>query len=138
MSAEAIEPVPTVHDYEHPEWCNLSLCEPGIRHSSGVEGVHQSSSTAWGTQCDEAEFGVALVLSDDHNTVGTQQGRAHVLVSLQNLANVPASFADAWVDPEDARMFAKILTRYADRADNHNRFSADIAVAASELPSSRR
>lgn len=131
-TTEEERPAVTIEDYTHPEWCDLSRCEPTQGIHVAAEGLHYSTGTRWGVQSDEADFTVQLVLCDDYLD-GKNGGVTRLRVTLQNWATQTdtsaMATADAWVDPDDARMLAAILTRHADLADRANKFPIDIPAS---------
>lgn len=113
----------TVEDYTHPEWCDVTLCQPFRIHENG--GEHVSPGTRVGMQGWEAEALVQLVLADD-----ILNGENHAVTRLWLKMASHASEqdtkhefrADAHLDPMEARMLAAVLNQYADRADRENKF----------------
>jgi hypothetical protein len=125
----------TVADYKHPEWCDLTRCQPygvGERHPGGC---HESTGTLWGIQSNEADFLVRLVRGDDFDPDGEQVGRAELRVILRQHAwglgddGQTDMWAEAGVEPDDARILAAMLTKYADQADRDNSSQMDFEAS---------
>jgi hypothetical protein len=135
----------SINDYAHPSWCDLSRCQPHYAYEPRPGGYHQSAGTLWQIQSDEVDFIARIVRDDDFEPgTGRQVGKTRLEIVLRNNASCPPGggdtdeyFVDAGVDPEDARMLATVLTRYADMAERAERFPVDLK--ATELaPRTRR
>ncbi|MCH1867095.1 hypothetical protein [Nocardioides sp. CFH 31398] len=144
MTTAPERPAATVEDVTHPDWCELATCEP--RHGvldfpSG--GLHYSRGTMWPSYADNCENTVRLVHSDDYDRAGRNDGSTRVqLIIRQTEVESPDGSAievDTWLDPQDARMLAAALTRYADLAERDNaRDGAQDRYPAAEVRSAQR
>jgi len=117
----------------HPPWCDLTTCDPNPED----EGArHRSAGTMWPVQTDEVQVTVAMVRDDDI-VRGDQAAPTQMMLSMLNTASMHLDgcslYADAYITPDDARMLARVLTRYADlterawRFDEHGFQESDLA-----------
>ena len=117
----------------HPPWCELTTCEPD---SGGAGARHRSAGTMWPVQTDEVQVTVAMVRDDDI-VRGDQAAPTQIMLSMLNTASMHPDgcslYADAYIDPDDARMLARVLNRYADlterawQYDEHGFLESDLS-----------
>lgn len=108
----------TVNDYKHPEWCDLTKCEPDVsRHDDAPDslgGLHASAGTTWAAQCDEVEFKVALGRFDEMLD-GHNHGRTFLHLHMLAQNNATPGYADAWLSPAEVAHLIASLQAYAKR-----------------------
>ncbi|WP_299057991.1 hypothetical protein [uncultured Nocardioides sp.] len=144
MTTAPERPAATVEDVTHPDWCQLSTCEPthGVLDLPG-DGTHHSLGTMWPSNADACENTVRLIHNDNYAKAGRNYGstKVQLLIRQTEIENPDGSAmqADTWLEPEDARMLAAALTRYADLADRDNRNDgAQQRYPAAEVRSAQR
>ncbi len=129
-------PPVALEDYKHPEWCDLSHCQPSPHGPASEGGCHYSTPVIWGIQTEEARFSVQLVRGDDISH-GTNHATTRLRIALRQWAWEDGDgFTEAETDAADARILASMLTRYADLADVANGVSARASLEfdAKDLP----
>ena len=97
---------------QHPDWCDLRLCEPSEHNT-----LHQGRESAFYVQGGEVRVSAALIHPEDR-LAGVDHGRPRVLFTVDFFAAGGTLVGTAWLEPHELRRLADLAGEYADVLDS--------------------
>lgn len=108
----------------HPAWCDLT-CDGGCHRSVGTM-----------LPLGAAHVTTALSHDDDFNRkTGADDATTRLHLTVEDV-EVVGIFGEVYLEPEDARLLADVLTRYARQCESARRLD-DLRMTAAELRADR-